>query len=218
MSAAKNIINRKLTEIWYKTLKRFIPENLLALVFEEGEFFEAIEDDIDFISENFGDLYKILSSGQNILIFILTEIISEIRFNSLILYDEPETHLHPNAISLLMQTLFEITSKYNSFCIIGTHSPLVIQELFSRNISILDRDNNIAIVRKLELESFGENLTAITEEVFGRRDIDKSYVSFLQTLINQKKTYDEILSIIESENVPTNLNIKLLINALLQRK
>ena len=89
----------------------------------------------------------------------------------MILFDEPETHLHPNAISSLLNTIFRLVKRFESFCIIATHSPLIIQEIPARNIFIIERENNIAFVRELERESFGENLTVITQDIFGNKEI-----------------------------------------------
>ena len=48
----------------------------------------------------------------------------------------------------------------------ATHSPIVIQELLSRNVIIMDRDvDGSPIVRPMRLESMGENLTTITQEI-----------------------------------------------------
>lgn len=205
-----NIIKeRKLRHVWYRTLKSFLTEDLLGIVFDDEQEFNA---------NNFTDFYRQLSSGQNILLFVLTEVIAQIRFNSLILFDEPETHLHPNAISQLMNTIFELTEKFESFCIIGTHSPLVVQEIPSRNVIIIERTENTAQVRHLEQESFGENLTVITEEVFGRRDVNKYHSTLLKDMILNGKSYDEIISHIETDEVPISLNLRLFIKALIQQK
>ncbi|MDR3653204.1 MAG: AAA family ATPase [Paludibacter sp.] len=194
---------------WYKTLKSFLSEDLLSIVFNEEQEFNA---------NNFNKFYSQLSSGQNILLFVLTEVIAQIRFNSLILFDEPETHLHPNAISQLMNTIFKLTEKFESFCIIGTHSPLVVQEIPSRNVIIIERTEDTAQVRHLELESFGENLTVITEEVFGRRDINKYHSTLLKDMISDGKSYEDIISHIETDEVPISLNLRLFIKALIQQK
>ena len=96
---------------------------------------------------------------------MLSELIAQIRTNSLILFDEPETHLHPNAITELMNSLLDLVKRYDSFCIIATHSPIVIQSLQSRDVLVVVREENDISVRNLEKESFGENLTVITEDI-----------------------------------------------------
>lgn len=207
--SVKAIEERELQSDWYITLKSFLTIDLLDIVFNDKEEFNA---------NNFTAFYGQLSSGQNILLFVLTEVIAQIRLNSLILFDEPETHLHPNAISQLMNTIFKLTEKFESFCIIGTHSPLVVQEIPSRNVIIIERTENTAQVRHLENESFGENLTVITEEIFGRRDVNKYHSTLLKDMISEGKQYDEILSYIETDEVPINLNLRLYIKALIQQK
>ncbi|PKQ69040.1 hypothetical protein BZG01_01675 [Labilibaculum manganireducens] len=205
-----NIINeRDLDTIWYRILKSFLTVDMLDLAFEDTHEFNV---------SNFSIFYRQLSSGQNILLFVLTEVIAQIRLNSLILFDEPETHLHPNAISQLMNTIFKLTEKFESFCIIGTHSPLVVQEIPSRNVIIIERNESIAQIRHLEQESFGENLTVITEEVFGRREVDKYHTSLLKDMISSGKSFEDIISHIESDDVPISLNLRLFIKALIQQK
>ena len=157
-----------------------------------------------------------LSSGQNIILYMVTEILSHIRFDSLILYDEPETHLHPNAISTLMNTLFDLVKRFQSFCVIATHSPLIIQEIPSRNIFVIEREDNSASIRGLERESLGENLTVITQDIFGNAEVAKHFVTTIQDLITKGKTYSQIIELLESDHLPITSNIKLYIKALLK--
>ena len=156
-----------------------------------------------------------LSSGENIILLVICQILSEIRFDSLVLYDEPETHLHPNAINALLNTLFDLVKRFQSFCIIATHSPLIIQEIPSRNIFIIEREGDSVNQRKLERESFGENLTVITQDIFGARDIPKHFITSINELINTGKSFDEIMTIMESDNLPVTSNIRLYIKALM---
>lgn len=176
----------------------------------------------DFNDENYNNRYTVdipkfhktkekLSSGQNILLFIITEIVANIKYDSLVLYDEPETHLHPNAITQLIGTIYQLVDEFQSFCIIGTHSPLIIQELLSKNVLILEKDGDLASIRKIEIESFGENLSKLTEDVFGNRDTSKKYKEIISQQVEIGKTYDEIVGMITSDGVPLSLNARLFI-------
>ena len=64
-----------------------------------------------------------MSSGERILLYNIFNILAKISFNSLIFFDEPETHLHPNAITELIAGLMFILETFQSFAIIATHSP-----------------------------------------------------------------------------------------------
>ena len=110
------------------------------------------------------------SSGQSIFVFILTEILANIRYDSLIIFDEPETHLHPNAISQLINSIHLLVKRFQSYCIIATHSPIIVQGILSKNVYVVRNENNVLSAKHPSIETFGENLTKITDDIFGARD------------------------------------------------
>src|SRR5699024_1432008 len=123
-----------------------------------------------------------LSSGQHILISTMTEIIAKIENESIILFDEPEIHLHPNAVANVMRMFYSMLEKFNSYAIFSTHSPLILQEIPSRYIQILNRIDNILFVRKPGVECFGNNISNIVYDVFEVRDEESNYKTFLKKL------------------------------------
>lgn len=198
---------------WVKILENFLDEEVLDLFIvldEDGNY--------DVSLDGFGKARKMLSSGQSILLYIITEIVANIRYDSIILYDEPETHLHPNAISQLMNTVYALVNRFQSYCIIATHSPLVIRELLSRNVYVIEKDGTVPSVRKLSYETFGENLTVLTEDIFGNREVPKQYKKILQNLVKNGNDFDEILDIIETDDVPLSLNARLYLKSILNEK
>lgn len=209
------IKKKKLENDWYKILSNFIVEDILDVAFDKVEDF-ILPFNYVFNEAKFNNIRIHLSSGQSIILYMISEILSQIRLDSLILFDEPETHLHPNAISSLLNTLFELVKRFQSFCVIATHSPLIIQEIPSRNIFVIERDNNFAYNRSLERESFGENLTVITQEIFGNREVPRHFITLISELVSRGKTYPEILEILESDNLPVTSNVRLYIKALMQ--
>lgn len=74
---------------------------------------EVFEDRLNIVE--FNKTLKTFSSGQAIFIYILTEILANIRYDSLIIFDEPETHLHPNAISQLINSIHLLVKNFNPF-------------------------------------------------------------------------------------------------------
>lgn len=167
-----------------------------------------------FDRESFADLPKKFSSGESIILQLITRILSEIRLNSLLIFDEPETHLHPNAIASLVNAVYEITSLFKSFCIFATHSPIIIQEIPAKNIVILERDENYVSVRFLENESFGENLTIITQEIFGGKEVPQNFVNQISKLVDAGMSRSEIHKVIMSDDRPLSLTVALHINSL----
>jgi len=189
-----------------------------ALVYEFKEKY-AFEDfyNIEIKKENISSVVNKMSSGQRALFFIITEIIANIRYNSLIIFDEPETHLHPNAITEFMNVIMELLQEFDSYGIIATHSPLIVREVFSDSIFVFEKDKVVPRVRKLEFETFGENLSTITSEIFGNRDVPKYYIKMIEELVDFGKSYEEIENEIQGE-VPLNLNIKILIKSLVKNR
>jgi predicted ATPase len=211
--AAKLINSKNLEDEWYGILSNFIVKDFLDTVFDE-KFDLFSESKYKFNESNFNEKRNALSSGQSIILFMISEILSQIRYDSLILFDEPETHLHPNGISALMNTLFNLVKRFQSFCVIATHSPIIIQEIPARNIFVIERDHSVASVRGLERESFGENLTVITQDIFGNREVPRHFISLIEQLIAGGKSYEEIISILETDGLPISTNVRLYIKAL----
>lgn len=204
LNSANNIFKRSMTDDWYEILNNFISEEVLGLMFIQENSHYVLQ------PEKLVPVLEMLSSGQHILIYVLTEMLAQIRDNSLILYDEPETHLHPNAISQLMNSLLGLVKRFKSFCIIATHSPLVVQCIQSRDVYVLNRIGNDIELREMDKETYGENLTVITEDIFDNRDIEKDYLNLLQELVDNGHSYPQIIAMLEEENkLPVSLNIRL---------
>jgi predicted ATPase len=131
---------------------------------------------------------KRLSSGQSSMLFILTELIAEIERESLILFDEPETHLHPTGIAQLIKSLYKVLETNKSFAIISTHSPIIIQDIPSKYITVFDRQGNYPLITKLPIESFGESLSNLSKEVFQTLTTPELYKRFLKKLVHSNQS------------------------------
>lgn len=209
------IIYHKRVEKWKDVLSKFIDEDVLEDAFIINEFVYGYGDD-EGIEININNLIQIvdrLSSGQSIMLEIMTKIIANIRYDSLILFDEPETHLHPNAISQLISSIYELVESFDSYCLITTHSPIIIQNIFGKNVYVMEKDNNSPILRKIGIESFGENLTVLTEDVFSNSEINKQYKVILDKIIEKYYNYETILEKLENDNLPLSLNAKIYIKS-----
>jgi len=210
----KKIITKQRFDKWINLFPFFIERELIDefIVLQDSPFGFTVD------IKGFNNVSKKLSSGQSILLYIITEIVANIRYDSLIIYDEPETHLHPNAISQLINTIYELTQDFQSYCIIATHSPLIVRELLSRNVYIMERESNMVIARKPLIETFGENLTIITDEIFGNREIPNQFKKILERLVKSNRSFEEIISLIESENIPLSLNARIYLKSIINEK
>ena len=96
----------------------------------------------------------------------MTALVARIQQNTLVLFDEPETHLHPNAVAHLFNVMNKMLKRYNSFAIIATHSPIVLQEIPRKRVILLTREGNSTISTNMQFETFGENISELTKHVF----------------------------------------------------
>jgi AAA15 family ATPase/GTPase len=204
------------TNQWRRILSNFIEDGIIDEFIVPKEDANPSRDVYKFNIEGYNKIRNRFSSGQSIILYIVSEIVANIRLDSLLLYDEPETHLHPNAITQLMNTIYELVNEFESYCLIATHSPLVIRELFSRNVYVVERHENFPSVRRIGLESFGENLSTLTEEVFGNKDVPKQYKKIIDELVEHGHSFEQILEIIEFDQLPLSLNTRLYIKSLVR--
>lgn len=211
----KKIDELRRTEQWRKVLLNFLDEELVDKLIIISE---SRERDYEISLEGFHEVKKKLSSGQSILLYIITQVVAHIRVDSLIIYDEPETHLHPNAIVELMNTIYELVNQFEAYCLIATHSPIIIRELPSKNVFIIERENSMPMVRRIRIESFGENLGVLSDEVFGDKEMPKQYKKIITELINQGLDFEDIISALEYDEVPLSLNARIYISNQLNRQ
>jgi hypothetical protein len=88
----------------------------------------------------------------------------------------------------------------------------------SKSVYVIERENDFASIRKPNLETFGENLTILTEEVFGNRGVSKQFKLILQKLIDEGYTYERIISEIETDNVPLSFNTRIYLKSIIDDK
>lgn len=144
------------------------------------------------------------SSGQEILCHLVTGLLAWIDKDSIVLFDEPETHLHPNAVANLFHVMTEILDDYNSFAMIATHSPIVIQEIPSKRVLIFRNENGSTLAEKLPSESFGESISEITRHVFDTAEVGSYYKTVLKRLLKKS----DLDSVIEKFPQGLSLNAK----------
>jgi hypothetical protein len=82
----------------------------------------------------------------------------------------------------------------------------------------MERDESVLSVRKPFSETFGENLTVITEDIFGNNIIPNQYKKILNRLVESGKSYDEIVSLISSDNIPLSLNTRIYLKSIINEE
>ena len=129
-----------------------------------------------------------LSSGEARFIKLLAQACTYIENGSLLLLDEPETHLHPNFIARLMSALESLLADTGSCAILATHSVYVVREVFHDQVVIVERHEDGSVsVKAPGMRTFGADISTISTFIFGEEDS-----SFLA---------EDVMSRIRSENL-----------------
>ena len=119
--------------------------------------------------------------------------------NSILLLDEPETHLHPQAQEYLLSELIKITKKNNNIVFLATHSNHMIDKNdLSRNYKVTKEKENTEISQfEKKFSSFG----SIAYEVFDipSTDYHNELYGFLQEK-SEKYNISEFDSYLDDEH------------------
>lgn len=107
-----------------------------------------------------------LSSGHKLALLIVTRLVELVDERTLVLIDEPESHLHPPLLSGLLRAISNLMSLRNAVAIVATHSPVVLQEIPAACVWVVRRMGEHTRLERPAIETFGENAGVLTREVF----------------------------------------------------
>jgi len=139
-------------------------------------------------------LAKRMSSGHSIVLLTLTKLIDSVEEKTLVLMDEPESHLHPPLLSAFMRALSSLLQNRNGVAIVATHSPVVVQETPRSCVWKLTRLRTAGRTDRPETETFGENVGVLTREIFGLEVSKAGFHAELEQAVQAGGGFDAILA------------------------
>ncbi|GAA4548911.1 AAA family ATPase [Pseudonocardia xishanensis] len=125
------------------------------------------------------------STGHKIVLNIVVQLVAHLQEKSLVLIDEPESHLHPPLLAALLRSVSVALQRRDSFAVVATHSPVVLQEIPRRHVRVLRRFGEITRVDLPEEETFGENIGFLTRTVFNLDSSQTDYHRVLNSLVQR---------------------------------
>jgi predicted ATP-dependent endonuclease of OLD family len=128
-------------------------------------------------------------------------LLANIEPRSLVLFDEPETHLHPPLLAALMHSVREILQRFRAFAVVATHSAVVVQETLGRHVVVVRRVGDLTTVSPVTTETFGENIGLIATEVFGLNSEATDFHRVLDVLIKQTDDMESIEKLFLGESM-----------------
>jgi predicted ATPase len=133
-----------------------------------------------------------MSSGHSIVLLTITKLVELVEEKTLVLMDEPESHLHPPLLSAFTRALANLLQDRNGVAIIATHSPVVVQEVPKSCVWKLFRLRTSGRSDRPERETFGENVGILTREIFGLEVVKSGFHAMLQLAVQDGGTFESI--------------------------
>lgn len=153
------------------------------------------------ISKN--DIEKIdtLSSGQATILLYITKLVSSINQGSLVIFDEPETFMHPPMVKAFIRAVSELVDNNKAFCLMATHSPVIIQEIPHCNVYKLDSNHELT---NIYYKTYGQNLDTLYKNIYGVELQQTGYNSFFndrkEEIIGEGQNDLEDINLLSSED------------------
>jgi ABC-type Mn2+/Zn2+ transport system ATPase subunit len=136
-----------------------------------------------------------LSSGEISFLRFAAQASLHIENGSLLLLDEPETHLHPNFISQLVLLLDNLLQQTGSAAIIATHSVYFVREVFPAQVTVLRiGEEGTVLAEQPRLRTFGADVGAISYFVFGEDEPSCLAARVEKRLLSRFNSWDELYS------------------------
>lgn len=141
-----------------------------------------------------------LSSGQLTFVRFAIQACLYIENGTLILCDEPETHLHPNYISDFVRLMDKLLEETGSFAILATHSAYFVREVTRSQVIVLRESGQHMIeVAPVRLKTLGADVGAISAFVFEEEPYGCLVAELGRRLAAEGKRGVEVLKSIEQE-------------------
>jgi len=139
------------------------------------------------------ELIRKMSSGHTIVLLTVTKLVATVEEKTLVIIDEPESHLHPPLLGAFLRALSELLFDRNGVAIIATHSPVVLQEIPKSCVWKLTRARLSMSGSRPGLQTFGENVGVLTHEAFGLEVTKSGFYTLLQAAVDEGETFDDIM-------------------------
>jgi predicted ATPase len=133
-----------------------------------------------------------LSSGEISFLRFFAQLSLSIENGTLLLLDEPETHLHPSFINKFSAMLDLLLSQTGSAAIIATHSVYFVREVFKEQVTVLRRKGDSIIAEKPRLSTFGADVGNISYFVFGESEPTYLLKIVEANILKNYKSWDEV--------------------------
>lgn len=139
-------------------------------------------------------LFLKLSAGHRAVLLSITRLVEYVDERSLVVMDEPESHLHPPLLSAFVRAVSDLLIRRNGVAVIATHSPVILQEVPSSCVWMMRRTGGYSNLERPTLETFGEGVGVLTREVFGLEVVQSGFNKLVEDyIIENSPDYEQLL-------------------------
>lgn len=158
----------------------------------------GISESFDLSDFEWESKFERLSTGHKLVLNIALQLVAHLEPGSLVLIDEPESHLHPPLLAALLKSITIALEEFESYAVMATHSPVVLQEIPRRYVQVLQRFGRTTKVYQPEIETFGENVGSLTRHIFS---LDSSATDYHSTLRELAESYSlsQVMDLFDGE-------------------
>jgi predicted ATP-binding protein involved in virulence len=100
-------------------------------------------------------------------------------------------------LSTLIAILEEILREFQSFAVVATHSPILLQQVPRRYVRVLKRLGFRTTIGLPSLETFGEDLGELTRHVLDLAEPEQDFHAVLDRLVSEGMNAEEIEAMFE---------------------
>ncbi len=137
-----------------------------------------------------------LSSGERTFLNFGIRCAARVEKGTLLILDEPETHLHPTLISDFMRVLSTMLEESSSIALIATHSPFIVRELPSFCVHVLRLDEDkMPHMSSAFLRTYGASVDALAIDIFGDAESRQVNQDVARDIARSGLTFDQIREI-----------------------
>lgn len=179
------------------------------------KFLKLKEDLFNVINVKAGVLFLIgnekldLSSGQRLFVYMVINIVGQIKAESLIVVDEPELFLHPTFEVEFIALLKKVLAAFNSKAILATHSLAVAREIPANCMHVYRIGQYGLEIDHPPFETFGGNMQRISSYVFGDSKVTKPFAQWIESAIEEVGGPQKLLTKLKDE-LNEEMTIKIL--------
>ncbi|WP_248768255.1 AAA family ATPase [Pseudomonas sp. MWU12-2345] len=135
-----------------------------------------------------------LSSGQKMYFRFATHFLTSASQGTIVLIDEPETHLHPNLVTEFMNLLYMVLEATSSVALIATHSAYVVREVPSHCAHVIKTDDSKNVsVEGVYMNTLGASVTALSNSVFGDSLVTSFHTKIASEIAASNLSLNEIV-------------------------